>query len=182
MTLSKELQSFIEESLVDDGFHPDVVAEIISDKVPVSEEDIAAFINETYSLTDSPGRRSFAYCLRCNPHLNGSHGRDGTEAVAKHTIQTDNENTEQTQWEGLCYECAQQLQQANSEVQPLPGNEDLDLFTDDTPTHECSDPSWEKLSLVTESDGFDWVECKTCGIQGKRYNMTSVDVVGFDKR
>lgn len=186
-----EFSEFVNKKLVTDGIPPETFVGIASSELDVSKESIDEFIREQYSLTNSPGRRSFDYCLRCNPHLNGSHGKDGTEAVAKHYI-PDVTESEQfiTGWEGLCRDCAEKMKEnSNVDLKPLPGNEDLPLFKNETIqesseeiVHECSDPEWEKLSLVTEPGGFDWMECKKCGIQGKKHTLNSVEVVGYDKR
>lgn len=183
--LTDAFHEYVEENLVEQGMSPSRLAELVTDQLDVTEEQVLRFISEKYTLTDSPGRRSFNYCLRCNPYLNGSHGKDGTEAVAKHYIQNE-EGTEQalTGWEGLCYDCASTMvHNPYATLEPLDGHEDLDIFDTETETtHECTDPNWNKLSLVTESGGFDWVECNECGIQAKRHSINRIEVVGYDKR
>lgn len=180
------MKEFIEEQLVEQKMEPQKLAELIATASDFSEEDVMKFIKHEFSITNGPGRRSFKYCLRCNPHLNGSYGEEGTEAVAKHKIPNE-KGVEQgfTGWEGLCLDCARELE-SNPYVtlEPVSGHEDLDIFTDEEEevVHECHDPSWFKLSMVTEDEGFDWVECEECGIQGKRHGFNNVEVVGFDAR
>lgn len=189
MTFTDEFDELIEEILISDGMSPDSFAELIANELDVSEQTVIDYLKEEYSLTDAPGRRGFKYCLRCNPHLNGSYGKEGTEAVAKQHIE-DDPDTEQhlTGWEPLCYDCASKLKpNPYITLEPLPGNEDLDLFDDEedtseTPTHECQDPTWTKLSLVTEAGMFDWVECVECEIQAKRYNPNNIEIVGYNAR
>ena len=183
-----EFDEYIEQKLIEKSFSPERLAELVAEEADVSKEQVYDYIKDNFSLTDSPGRRSFDYCLQCNPYLNGSHGKDGTEAVAKHYI-PEYDDTEQilTGWEGLCYECASQItHNSYVDLEPLPGHEDLDIFGDDneeeSATHECQDPTWTKLSLVTEEGMFDWVECDECGIQAKRYNSNNIDIIGFDAR
>jgi len=184
--MAKSLEETVDKFLID-GSAPERVAEMLAEKTNESKERILTYIKNNYTLTNSPGRRSFDYCLRCNPYLNGSHGEDGTEAVAKHHI-PDQPDMEQvfTGWEGVCYDCAASMEN-NPEIdlQPLSGYEDLDIFQDGSEeeiTHECEDPTWNKLSLVTEEGMFDWVECDECGIQAKRYNPYNIDIIGFDAR
>jgi len=87
---------------------------------------------------------------------------------------------------GLCENCTRQFLSQGQTVEPLDGYEDHEVFQSDeseSVTHDCDNPDWRKRSLVTESDGFDWVECKKCGIYGKRYGMTSqsIEVVGYER-
>lgn len=189
MQFTDEFDELIADMVIEDGMSPNKFADLIADELDVQEQNVLEYLKEEYSLTNAPGRRGFKYCLRCNPYLNGSYGKDGTEAVAKQYIE-DDPTIEQhlTGWEPLCYDCASKLKHNQYiTLQPLPGHEDLDLFDDEedeaeTPTHECQDPTWTKLSLVTEAGMFDWVECEECGIQAKRYNPNRIEVIGFDAR
>jgi len=177
------LDKFLEDKLVREHWYPQRLAEFLSDEIEsVTEEDAFELIRDRYSLTEDPGRRSFDYCLRCNPYLNGSHGREGTEAIAKHKIET-HPIAEQfiTGWEGLCEDCARKFP-FPERLEPLPGHEDHDLFdtNSDEIEHTCVDFSWQKTSLVTEDGGYDWVECEECGIQAKRHGLNNIEVIGYE--
>jgi len=77
----------------------------------------------------------------------------------------------------ICEDCVPFIQGQGLEVIPLDGYEDHPLFTgnkDEDVEHECDDPSWSKTSLVTEDDGFDWIECEDCGIKAKRWGSTEL--------
>jgi hypothetical protein len=173
----------IEEWLIENAMSPESAASIISDSTSFSEEEVMEYIEAEFPLTSSPGRRGYKYCLRCNPHLNGMMGKDGTEAVAKHKI-VDIRGMDQeiTGWEGLCYDCASVIKDNPHVVLfPLEGNEDLDLFAEEEEVeHVCEDPEWRKTSLVTEKEGFDWVKCEKCGIKAKRHGMNRYEIVGYD--
>jgi hypothetical protein len=180
----EELEEKIHEMLVEDGFSPQKVAEIFADNIDVDEEKVLNYIKGEYPLTDQPGRRGLQYCLRCNPHLNGSLGRDGTEAIAKHRI-PDQEGIEQalTGVEPLCEQCTRNLQgNPHIDLEPITEKGEELLEDDEDVVHKCKEPDWYKLSLVTESGGFDWVECKGCGMQAKRYGPNSIEVMGFDAK
>lgn len=189
MTESDSSEEVLDEYLVRKGFSPEKFAQMIASGRDITEPQIMELIRDNYSLTSDPGRRSFDYCLRCNPYLNGSHGKDGTEAVAKRKI-PDERGVDQalTGWEGLCHDCASSIQSnPHVDLQPLPGCEKMDIFqsnsdSEENVVHECTDPSWNKLSLVTEEGMFDWVECEECGIQAKRFGPYKIEVVGFDAR
>jgi hypothetical protein len=116
--------------------YPETVAEQLADHIDdyTVDEIMDHLIREKYSLTDGPGRRSMKYCLRCNPHLNGSDGQDGTEAVGIHVV-PDIPDQDQffTGREGVCERCAQDLMSHDNHVTPKEGFEDLEIFQDEEP-------------------------------------------------
>lgn len=179
-----EVEEILHDYLVVEGWAPERFAETMADGSDLTVEGVMSLIRDKYTLTDDPGRRSMDYCLDCNPHLNGKHGRDGTEAIAKYKV-PDIKGEDQfiTGWQGLCEQCARSLKAGGYDVVPLSGHEDHEMFqdTEDTPEHECEDPSWTKTSLVTEDGGFDWVECDDCGIQAKRHGLGEIEVVGHER-
>lgn len=167
------LDEWFEEHLEESGMSPDEAARVISDVVEsASQEDALELIRDRYTLTRDPGRRSTEYCLFCNPHLNGKHGQDGTEAIAVYRVE-DIPDKDQglTGRHGVCERCLQN-DQIRRGATPLPGYEDHEVFLEDNLIeHKCENPSWTKTSLVTENEGFDWVECDECGQRAKRWGM-----------
>ena len=190
ITPAEEFRKYAERTLVKLSLQPEHFAELTAEEHDVTKKDVLEFVRKEFSLTESPGRRSFEYCLRCNPHLNGVDGKDGTEAIAKHYV-PDKTGVEQyrTGWEGLCRDCVLTIKENDeTTIKPLPGYEDHDVMSDimeedKEVAHECPDPSWRKLSLVTENEMFDWVECEDCGIQAKRYGYAEdIEVIGYNAR
>lgn len=145
--------------------------------------DAKDVVKEILPTTDGRGRRSMDYCLVCNPEWNGSYGKEGTEAIAKHKVKNyPGEDQFFTGWQGLCEKCARSFKNTNKKIQPLPGFEEHGLFDDSNEwngVHDCENPTWEKFSLVTEDGGFDWVQCKECGLWGERWG-TEVKEIGFE--
>lgn len=131
-------------------------------------------------------RHGMQYCLLCNPFGNGTSGSEGTEAIGKYYVENiPGEDQHTTGWHGVCEMCAKMVMNQGYEVTPLDGYEDHPVFADieEDVEHECDDPSWTKASLVTESEGFDWVQCDDCGIYGKRWGLTTdtIEVVGYER-
>lgn len=140
-------------------------------------------VREALPTTDGRGRHSMDYCLRCNPEWNGKYGDEGTEAIAKYKVPNiRGEDQWSTGWHGVCESCAHVVDRQGYTLHPLPGYEDHELFAEEEPIqHDCEDPSWTKVSMVTEAGGFDWVECDDCGIYAKRHGMNQIEVIGFER-
>lgn len=130
-------------------------------------------------------RHGMKYCLLCNPHGNGTSGEEGTEAIGKYYVENiPGTDQHTTGWHGVCGPCARSVMRQGHEVTPLDGYEDHPVFADEEDEdvhHECEDPSWTKVSLVTEDAGFDWVECDECGIYAKRWGLGRIEVVGYER-
>jgi hypothetical protein len=178
-----EIEEKIHKMLVEDGFSPKKTAEIFADAIDIDEEKVLNYIKNEYPLTDQPGRRGLQYCLRCNPHLNGTLGKEGTEAVVRHRI-PDRKDIEQVLigTEPLCEECTKKLQgNPHVDLEPITDRGKELLEDDEEVVHECENPTWTKTSLVTENEGFDYVKCDKCGIKAKRYGMGNrFEIIGFD--
>lgn len=129
-------------------------------------------------------RHGMQYCLFCNPFGNGTTGDPGTEAIGK--VYVENEpgvDQHTTGWHGFCADCAQRfIPNHFPDPQPLDGHEHHSLFQqgEDTPSHDCEDPTWTKLSLVTETGGYDVIRCDECGIYAKRW-LEDIEFIGFQR-
>lgn len=132
------------------------------------------------------GPRGKDYCVLCNP---GGYGKKATEdpnaeAIAEYYL---GGNEPPTGWQPICEWCVPLVRRQGfgSSLRPLDGYEDHPVFSDSEESieHDCENPSWTKVSLVTESEGFDWVECDDCGIYGKRWGLTkdTIEVVGYER-
>lgn len=157
----------------------------VEDKFDIERETARAIVEEVLPTTDGPGRRSMKYCLLCHPDWNGSYGDEENRAIAKYEIPDEpGEDQAFTGWSGVCEVCAIGIQHSEFEVHPLPGHDDHELFEeeDDEPLDiDCDHPSWFKVSLVTENEGHDIVQCEECDVYGKRRMPGDVEVVGFDR-
>lgn len=134
------------------------------------------------------GPRGKDYCVLCNP---GGYGKQATqnpdaEAIAEYYIDPHTHDSP-TGWQPICENCVPSIRNSKfgRSIRPLDGYEDHPLFQDDEDdeqvVHECDDPTWTKQSLVTEDEGFDWVECDECGIYAKRWGLGSIEVVGYER-
>jgi hypothetical protein len=105
---------------------------------------------------------------------NGTSGMEGTEAIGKYYVE-DIPGVDQhtTGWHGVCEDDAERIMlNTGYEVIPLDGYEDHPVFeAQEEPEHACEDFRWMKKSLITEAEGFDWVECSECGARGKRWGL-----------
>lgn len=132
-------------------------------------------------------RHGMQYCLLCNPFGNGTSGEEGTEAIGKYYVENQRGVDQHTTgWHGVCPSCARDMMNTGRNVIPLDGHEDHPVFADqgdeeESVEHECEDPSWTKVSLVTEDEGFDWVECDECGIYAKRWGLGNIEVIGHER-
>lgn len=133
------------------------------------------------------GPRGKDYCVLCNP---GGYGKKATEdpdaeAIAEYYIDPMF-NDPPTGWQPICDYCVPVIRgsEYGRSLRPLDGYEDHPVFNDDDEddaVHDCEDPSWRKVSLVTEDGGFDWMECEECGIYAKRWGLGSIEVVGYER-
>lgn len=185
-TLTDESVERVEELARSEG--PEHVVKVVYAALDLDSISTAReVVGQILPTTDSRGRHSMKYCLECNPLWNGSYGEDGTEAIGRFYVE-NREGVDQflTGWMGLCEDCVQTFLARGRDVEPLEGHEDNPLFETDEENdvvHECDSPDWSKHSLVTESGGFDWVQCEHCGIWGKRHGTakSSIEVIGYER-